>query len=472
MAMGAEKSHTIDRLPSFNSGMLPEPLIAFGGQHKHVDPKTGLALYGPYSLEGQKTPWPKSIIVGIVGPASMISDAEQWLHHCQGVLTNDGSDPFGKPHFPGFDPTFQCELLFGATWNEAIKRLDLDIAIREQSILVSIKRIVTHYAEAIRIISERDQKPNVILCCIPQNIIDLISRSANKEVARQVRRFIRAPRRAKKRTEDVHAGQLNLFKDLTPSLGIEEEERGHQNLRRGLKAEAMQRGIPTQLVWPRTFELYATKASPGERSLQDVATRAWNFAVALYYKAGGTPWRMAEIDPETCFVGVSFYTVVSRILRSFPRTIAAKGGRGRDFLPFLQADTAWRKLRPIPPEQAPQVEDRGLTRLRLPRRRVPPGASPPGLIAAGVPPTPPAQGDQVALEGAQGRLLRPGQACFHPQALVGGAQAVLLPEARRPGFHPLGGRQLPGRPGRRGPRPTQVGARTVAARLGQQALAA
>jgi hypothetical protein len=310
MAMGAEKSHTIARLASFNSGMLLEPLIAFGGQHKHVDPKTGLALYGPYSLEGQKTPWPKSILVGLVGPASMISDAEQWLHYCRGVLTNDGSDPFGRPHFPGFDPTFQCELVFGDTWNEAIKQLDLDRAIREQSVPISIKRIVTHYVQAIRILSERDPKPNVILCCIPQSIIDLISRSANKEVARQVRRFTRAPRRAKERTEDPHAGQLDLFKDLTPSLGIEEEERGHQNLRRSLKAEAMQFGIPTQLVWPRTFELHATKASPGERSLQDVATRAWNFSVALYYKAGGTPWRMAEIDPETCFLGVSFYREV------------------------------------------------------------------------------------------------------------------------------------------------------------------
>ena len=241
----------------------------------------------------------------------MISDAEQWLHHCRGILKNDGSDPFGKPHFPGFDPTFQCELVFGDTWNEVIRQLDLDRAIREQSIPISIKRIVSYYVQAIRILSERDPKPNVILCCIPQSIIDLISRSASGEVDKRVGRLTRAPRRTKEqKVQDAYSGQLDLFKDLTPSLGIEEEEKGHQNLRRGLKAEAMQFGIPTQLVWPRTFELHATKAGPGGRSLQDVATRAWNFALALYYKAGGTPWRMAEIDPETCFVGVSFYREV------------------------------------------------------------------------------------------------------------------------------------------------------------------
>src|ERR1700689_28924 len=40
------------RTPNFDSGIISEPLLMFGGGHKHVDPKTGLALYGPYSLQG------------------------------------------------------------------------------------------------------------------------------------------------------------------------------------------------------------------------------------------------------------------------------------------------------------------------------------------------------------------------------------------------------------------------------------
>jgi hypothetical protein len=45
------------------------------------------------------------------------------------------------------------------------------------------------------------------------------------------------------------------------------------------------------------------------RKLQDPATRAWNFHTALYYKAGGAPWRLIrdEADLTCCFVGVSFY---------------------------------------------------------------------------------------------------------------------------------------------------------------------
>jgi hypothetical protein len=64
--------------------------------------------------------------------------------------------------------------------------------------------------------------------------------------------------------------------------------------------------IPTQLVWPRTLKLSGDGGTVGERT-QDAATRAWNFSTALYHKAGGSPWRLANADPGVCFVGVSFY---------------------------------------------------------------------------------------------------------------------------------------------------------------------
>src|SRR5208283_1996229 len=107
-----------------------------------------------------------------------------------------------------------------------------------------------------------------------------------------------------KKKSAVDSRQISLFAALQPS-SLEEEEAGHQNLRRGLKAEAMQFGVPTQLVWPRTLRLSASFSGPGQRT-QDVATRAWNFTTALYHKAGGSPWRLAELEPGVCFVGVSF----------------------------------------------------------------------------------------------------------------------------------------------------------------------
>jgi hypothetical protein len=44
-----------------------------------------------------------------------------------------------------------------------------------------------------------------------------------------------------------------------------------------------------------------------ERRNQDAASRAWNASVALFYKAGGIPWRMRARGDGSCFVGISFH---------------------------------------------------------------------------------------------------------------------------------------------------------------------
>jgi hypothetical protein len=67
----------------------------------------------------------------------------------------------------------------------------------------------------------------------------------------------------------------------------------------------MHLGVPLQLVVEST--LLTGKANRGN---QDDATRAWNFATALYYKGNKTvPWRLKEerFKPKSCYVGIGFY---------------------------------------------------------------------------------------------------------------------------------------------------------------------
>lgn len=294
------------RRPLFESGIIAEPLLSFGGQHGHIDPKTGLGLYGPYSLAGQRQPVLSTIAVGCIGPPNMIADAEQWLRACQGRLMNNGAEPLQNPHFPGFnrDHPFQCELRFGDPWREAIKQSAIDTALREINFHDRISQIVQLYIGAIEVLAGRDPKPNIILCCIPQEVIDLctVITTQSGEVKRR-----RISKPEKKAMEALEIGQNFLFPDMDPTLSIEDDIDGHQNLRRGLKAEAMRFEIPTQLVWPRTLRLVDEEPRTGASASQDIATRAWNFSTALYHKAGGSPWRLAEVSPNTCFVGIAFY---------------------------------------------------------------------------------------------------------------------------------------------------------------------
>jgi hypothetical protein len=292
------------RSPSFESGNVAEPILAFGGGKQHIDPKTGLALYGPYTVTGQSRPPLTSIIVGVVGPAAMLSDARQWLSACSGMLTNDGSQPFLYPHFPGFNDTapFQCQIIAGETWSEAIKGSDVESALRPKDFYDRVKAVADLYIRAISVLAARDPRPAVILCCIPQEVIDVCTVRKHRPLPK--RELSTWERKALQRLRD---GQSFLFTEFDPSAL--EEEVTHQNLRRAIKAEAMQFGIPTQLVWPPTLSMID---HAGQARRQDIATRAWNFTTALYHKAGGSPWRLADIEPSTCFVGIGFYREIGK----------------------------------------------------------------------------------------------------------------------------------------------------------------
>ena len=64
-----------------------------------------------------------------------------------------------------------------------------------------------------------------------------------------------------------------------------------------LKARCAAEGIPTQVINDRTFEF------------DYHASRAWRLAIALYVKAGGTPWKLAEIPgvpDDTAYIGLAY----------------------------------------------------------------------------------------------------------------------------------------------------------------------
>lgn len=67
------------------------------------------------------------------------------------------------------------------------------------------------------------------------------------------------------------------------------------NLHDHVKAINASRGIPTQFI--------------NEGGALDYRCRAsvmWRLSIALYCKAGGVPWKLADADPEAAFIGVSY----------------------------------------------------------------------------------------------------------------------------------------------------------------------
>lgn len=62
-----------------------------------------------------------------------------------------------------------------------------------------------------------------------------------------------------------------------------------------LKAMTATRRLPIQLVREDKALAYPCRASV-----------MWRIGLALYAKAGGIPWKLAETDPETAFIGISY----------------------------------------------------------------------------------------------------------------------------------------------------------------------
>lgn len=258
---------------------IQEPELEFG-QGRHVDIRFGISNYKP--LDYKDILAPKSIPLGIVGTERSISDLRSWLDICaQGIEAKVSHQPNLFPSFPGFgsDTPFEAKLIFDSRLERQLALRDLPKSVDIKNYNSFITELADSYIKEAEACSERGA--SVVICALPIEVLNLIdSDEPDPE------------------DTDGEATQMLAqdFHDL-------------------LKARAMQiQSIkPIQLVLPMTYTENIRRKSKRKkdsvRKLQDPATRAWNFHTALYYKAGGAPWRLIRDESELtcCFVGVSFY---------------------------------------------------------------------------------------------------------------------------------------------------------------------
>lgn len=94
-----------------------------------------------------------------------------------------------------------------------------------------------------------------------------------------------------------------------------------------LKAMTAARGLPIQLVREDKALAYPDRASV-----------MWRIGLALYAKAGGVPWKLADTDAETAFIGISY--AVRPVLSARPRFVTCCSqvfdaeGAGLEFIAY------------------------------------------------------------------------------------------------------------------------------------------
>lgn len=274
---------------NINISFIPEPLLEFGGVGEFHDPKEGLKHGGPFDLRfgnARKS----NINVGFIGDEAMVEKAITWLKRCQGVIESKMKNQQQYPFFLGFEKIFRTALNFNPKWNKIIAEKPIKDALSLKSESEIFKVILDLFSENLDDLSRLDSfKPDVIFCCLSKEIVDSCWSVTNEKVSQVDKKKV------KKLTN-----QLSLFdSDSLEPLEEQVEDILTRDFRRALKARAMKFGIPIQIGTDNLF-LDSTKN-------QDASIRAWNSSIALYYKAGGIPWRLRREGVETCYVGISFH---------------------------------------------------------------------------------------------------------------------------------------------------------------------
>jgi hypothetical protein len=255
---------------------IDEPELEFGGDGRHIDIRFGLMDYGPADVGAARAP--TQIRVGLVGAPANVEGAREWLHRCrEEVPAKESKQPNLFPRFPGFHSgaAFRSTLVLDEDSERAVPARDFERMARAEDNNRTVAEAVDRFMEEMTHLKEK-RAIDVFVCAVPTEIEDLMY-------------------------PDTRRGGDRAL-----------------NFRGLLKARAMELGVPTQLILPGTYDRSKRRRQKIRkdrvRALQDEATSAWNFHTALYYKAGGLPWRLVRDRSEfmTCYVGISFYQSLDR----------------------------------------------------------------------------------------------------------------------------------------------------------------
>lgn len=260
---------------------LNEPELEFGVS-KHVDIRFGLMNYGPLDIASNTAP--TQIKYGIVGTPETVEGVEAWFDRCkEEIPPKPSKQPNLFPNFPGFelDSCFHSTLVTDSRMKRTIPQRTFDELSSNYQPNQVISACVEIFLKEFTYLTQNTDV-DVLICAVPINLAKLIFLYDEEE-----------PGITDDDTTTVREKKLD-FHDL-------------------LKARAMHVKKPIQLILPATYDvskrIHQKQRLGYFRQLQDEATRAWNIHTALYYKAGGTPWRLVREPSEltVCYVGVSFY---------------------------------------------------------------------------------------------------------------------------------------------------------------------
>lgn len=243
--------------PKTAAEWLDEPDLTFANGNLSPDPKVGIPLYGPRSLETSRHK--SEIHVGFIGTSETVAKAGALYERCsQGIDGDDDHEPF-----PGCNPNegFRCELTTDLT--ETIRQHEYDLILGERKKRQKFETLLGMLQQKMNLITGRDHPLDYIVVALPDELY--------------------------KKCRSVEYTETGVG-------------RVYRNLRRSFKAMAMHFDTPTQILLEKTIDNFGT-----DKTTVQPSQVAWDLFTGMYFKVEGLPWGPTGLRPGTCYIGISFF---------------------------------------------------------------------------------------------------------------------------------------------------------------------
>tara|TARA_R110000744_G_scaffold172470_4_gene291154 strand:+ start:81679 stop:83223 length:1545 start_codon:yes stop_codon:yes gene_type:complete len=282
--------------------VIPEPELEFANSERSEYAKDGLFLFGPTEDAGK----PKSLRFGVIGTSEGIRYFHDWANSIRGYIPAYDATKAHHFAFPGFEATFGTVFPEKPLATLTVKKSEIDLAVRLVHAYERVRTTVQIYAnELIRHNREEDEHPDFWFVVIPE----IVYKRCRKEST------VPFPDRIQgQQTTSMHQAKRlltspDLFADVNQAAELYLFENNFHNQ---LKAVLLGKTV-VQVVRETTLapDMPANINDYGFRirNVQDDATIAWNLCTTAFFKAQGKPWKIADVRPGVCYVGIVFKKV-------------------------------------------------------------------------------------------------------------------------------------------------------------------
>lgn len=282
---------------------IEEPLLAFGKGQKIESPKDGLYLFGPLEEKTRLS----TLRIGIVATKGGLEHFQHWVDRIQGFIPAlESSSPQHRP-YPGFKEIFGVEFPAKHVCELEISDQDIDGSLLIGDRHVAIYKTVDLIANQIsKYLDEEEVPVDVWFVVIPEKVFTY-GRPQSKVPTDLRKEF--EQKSSRKEAKELLT-QPSLFEEAHDAAEPYYYEKNFHNQLKARLLEGNRRAV-LQIVRETTLNPDAFLRDNGlpMRRLQDEATVAWNLSTTAYFKSGQRPWKLAEMRPRVCYVGLVYKVV-------------------------------------------------------------------------------------------------------------------------------------------------------------------